>query len=176
MKSFEIREATESDAEGLHHFMARLVAERLPVLFDRSDPPSIDEEREFVSRIHEPPGGVIFVAVSGEMIVGLLDFHREKRSQAAHGGQFGMSVASEQRRKGVGAALLEALIAWVGDNSVTRLELQVFETNRPAIRLYERTGFQIEGRRRKAVVVRGRAIDVLLMARMSDSKDDDGAG
>jgi len=35
MKDFEIREATEADAELLHQFMADLVSERLPVLYER---------------------------------------------------------------------------------------------------------------------------------------------
>ena len=75
--------------------------------------------------------------------------------------------------KSFGTALAEALIAWAGDNAVTRLELRVFESTRPAIRLYERMRFQAEGRRRKAVVVAGRAVDVVLMGRTSESKGDD---
>ncbi len=118
-------------------------------------PPSIEGEREFVRSLREPPCGVIFVAVSGDAIIGLLDFHSEKRPQAAHGGQFGMSVASDWRGQGVGSALLAALLSWADDHSVTRLELQVFEINHQAIRLYERIGFQTEGRRRRAVVVGG---------------------
>jgi RimJ/RimL family protein N-acetyltransferase len=142
------------------------------VLYERLAPPSVDEEREFVKRMREPPGGVIFVAVNGETIAGLLDFGREKRPQSAHGGEFGMSVTSEHRRQGIGKALIEALIGWAGANSVTRLQLQVFETNRTAITLYERMGFETEGRRRNAVFVAGRPIDILLMARMVDGKSD----
>jgi putative acetyltransferase len=54
---------------------------------------------------------------------------------------------------------------------ITRLELQVFANNARAIALYERMGFQVEGRRRMAVMVDGVAIDVLMMATLvaSDS-------
>jgi RimJ/RimL family protein N-acetyltransferase len=172
MKEYQIREATEADAERLQAFVAALISERLPVLFEKSSPPSIDQEREFIRRVLEP-GGVILVASIGDRIVGLLDFHREKRPQAAHGGGFGMSVAREYRHRGIGSALLEALIAWARSNSVRRLELEVFESNDRAIRLYERMGFQVEGRRRKAVVVAGKRLDVLLMARVSADEADD---
>ena len=167
MKPFEIREATEDDAERLHQFMARLVSERLPVLYERAGPPSVEEERAFVRRVCEAPGGVIFVATSGQRIVGLLDFTRERRLQAAHGGQLGMSVASDYRRQGVGTALLAAMIEWARVHGISRLELQVFETNAAAIQLYEAMGFQNEGRRREAAMVGGKKIDVLLMARLS---------
>jgi RimJ/RimL family protein N-acetyltransferase len=172
MKVFEIREATEEDAGRLQEFVAGVISERLPVLLEKSSPPSIDQERDFIRRVLEP-GGVILVATIGDRIVGLLDFHREKRPQAAHGGGFGMSVAKEYRRQGIGSALLEALIAWAQSRSVWRLELEVFESNDRAIRLYEKMGFQLEGRRRKAVVVGNERLDVLLMARLST---DEGAG
>ena len=125
-----------------------------------------DEERGWVRGTREA-GGIIFVATSNERIVGLLNFHRDKRPQASHGGQLGMSVAGDHRRQGVGRALLEALIAWARSNAVTRIELEVFEFNVPAIRLYEQMGFQIEGRRQKSVVVAQKLIDVLMMARIS---------
>lgn len=160
----EIREATEEDAELLHLFMADLVSERLPGLYERAAPPTIDQEREFIRSIRESTG-VIFVALCGGRIVGLLDFHREKRPQSAHGGIFGMSVARERRGQGVGTALLATLVAWAHRAGVSRLELQVFENNLGAIRLYERMGFQQEGRRRGAVVVGDKKIDILLMAR-----------
>ena len=168
METLQIREATEGDAEGLVLFMARLANEGLPVLFKGMAVPSVDEERDFVRRFRKPQDGVCLVAVDGETVVGVLDFHREKRAQVAHGGEFGMSVDREYRRQGVGTALLRALIAWARAEAVTRLQLQVFENNRPAIGLYESMGFQTEGRRRGAVVVAGTPIDVLLMARIAD--------
>jgi RimJ/RimL family protein N-acetyltransferase len=164
MNDFEIREATEADAERLHLFMADLVSERLPFLYERAAPPTVDEERAFVRIVRENPGSVVLVAVSGERIVGLLDFLREPRAQEAHGGRLGVSVARAWRGRGIGSALLRALIARAPRTGIFRLELQVFENNPGAIRLYERVGFVHEGRRRGAVVVDGRRIDVLLMA------------
>jgi RimJ/RimL family protein N-acetyltransferase len=163
--TFQIREATEADAESLHDFMAALVSERLAVLYERPAPPTIQEERDFIRSIREQPGSVHLVAKNGLVLAGTLDFHRDKRPQASHGGAFGMSVAREYRGSGVGKALLEALIAWAPGAGISRLELQVFENNVAAIHLYERMGFLQEGRRRRAVVVGGKKLDVLLMAR-----------
>ena len=101
--------------------------------------------------------------------------HSEKRPQAAHGGQLGCRwpAIGEARESGRRCSLL-CCPGRTTTPSETRA--QVFEINHQAIRLYERIGFQTEGRRRRAVVVGGDAIDVLLMARISDSKDAPGAG
>jgi RimJ/RimL family protein N-acetyltransferase len=100
---FRIREATQDDAPLLHEFMVGLIAERLPVLYERSAAPSVEEEREFIRSMSDPQGGVLFVAVQDELVIGILDFHRDKRPQAAHGGVFGMSVGRGHRGQGVGA-------------------------------------------------------------------------
>jgi GNAT superfamily N-acetyltransferase len=138
MSTFTVRDATEEDAELLQRFMARLVSERLPVLWERDEPPSVEQEREFVRGVLDVPGSVILIAMSGPRAIGILDFHRDR-------------------------ALLKELIARAQDKGIERLELEVFESNAAAIRLYQHMGFQEEGRRRGAVRVAGTKIDILIM-------------
>jgi GNAT superfamily N-acetyltransferase len=52
-----------------------------------------------------------------------------------------MWVAPNVRRKGVGAALVDAVIDWARSNGVTRLFLDVADHNTSAIALYARKGF-----------------------------------
>jgi putative acetyltransferase len=56
-------------------------------------------------------------------------------------------VRDDWHGQGVGTALIEAAID-LADNwrNLTRLELRVFTDNAPAIHLYEKVGFEIEGR------------------------------
>ena len=81
------------------------------------------------------------------------------------------SMVKTQRRScgGVGPALLEAMVdlsdRWL---QLTRLQLYVWDGNDAAIRLYERFGFEVEGRLRRFVVVDGAYRDALIMARLSD--------
>jgi RimJ/RimL family protein N-acetyltransferase len=49
-----------------------------------------------------------------------------------------------------------------------RIFLRVFETNRRAIRAYEKAGFTLEGRQRQAEFRRGKYIDVLVMSILQD--------
>jgi putative acetyltransferase len=74
-------------------------------------------------------------------------------------------VAREWRGQGIGTRLLESAIQWARETGVvTRIELFVFARNTRAIRLYERFGFVIEGRRHRSVYEDGQYMDDLLMA------------
>lgn len=57
-------------------------------------------------------------------------------------------VAETARRKGVGRALCEAVIAWCGVNGAGGMELEVRSANEAAIALYRRLGFVEAGRRK----------------------------
>jgi [ribosomal protein S18]-alanine N-acetyltransferase len=56
-------------------------------------------------------------------------------------------VAASWRKQGIGLALMGAVHAWAKHHECERIELEVRESNRRAIRFYERMGFLTEGRR-----------------------------
>jgi ribosomal protein S18 acetylase RimI-like enzyme len=56
-----------------------------------------------------------------------------------------MWVAPTARGKGVGKALVDALVAWARADGFARLVLDVADDNQPAIALYARTGFEPTG-------------------------------
>lgn len=57
-----------------------------------------------------------------------------------------MWVAPEARGKGVGEALIEAVISWCRSEGYTQLLLEVGDRNTFAMALYERKGFKATGR------------------------------
>lgn len=57
-------------------------------------------------------------------------------------------VAAEQRRRGVGAALLREILLRVREEAGTAVWLEVRESNEAARRIYEKRGFRESGRRR----------------------------
>ena len=82
----------------------------------------------------------------------------------AHVADLGIMVAKDARRGGVGRALLGAAEEWARTSGIRKLELHVFPWNEPAIRLYERFGFEREGVRRGHYRRAGEEVDAILMA------------
>jgi putative acetyltransferase len=85
----------------------------------------------------------------------------------AHVGSIGMAVDAAFHGKGIGTALLAALID-LADNwyNLRRLELEVYTDNEPGIRLYKRFGFVIEGTHRSYAYREGQWADAYSMARL----------
>lgn len=87
----------------------------------------------------------------------------------AHVGSIGMAVDAAHHGKGVGSALLAALID-LADNwyNLRRLELEVYTDNEPGIRLYRRFGFVVEGTHTSYAYREGQWADAYSMARLRD--------
>ena len=109
---------------------------------------------------------VALVALIDGRVVGQLGFNRFE-GRRSHAGAFGMAVHDDFVGRGVGTALMQALIdqadKWLG---LKRLELTVFADNARAIALYERFGFEREGTLRAYAFRDGALIDALAMARV----------
>jgi GNAT superfamily N-acetyltransferase len=86
------------------------------------------------------------VAVEGGRLVGMVaGFSDEGHPGTAE--LVAMYVTPAARGRGVGAALVEAQLAWARDERYTRMALMVNIANAPAIALYERLGFRDTGER-----------------------------
>lgn len=116
-----------------------------------------DEDHHFVAQAED---GTI-IAVAGLMV--------RANPRTRHVGSVGIFVHTDWQGQGVGTALLETLLD-LADNwlMLVRVELEVFATNERARRLYERLGFECEGRRRMAVIKDGTYVDELMMARLRE--------
>ena len=85
-----------------------------------------------------------------------------------HSGWILIGVREEFQARGVGARLIKTLIgAATVVFALRRVQLTVFGDNDPAIKLYHRFGFEIEGRHRD-FIRRGQSfVDGYTMARFS---------
>lgn len=109
----------------------------------------------------------LVACIEGEVVAmgGLTLFPKSARRR--HVGYIGLAVHDKWQAKGVGTALMQALID-LADNwlNLSRLELTVFVDNAPAIKLYKKLGFDIEGTHRKFAFRDGEYADGYTMARV----------
>lgn len=109
-----------------------------------------------------------YVALVENEVVGQIGIEtNSKRPRRKHVGAIGMAVREDWQGKGVGSALMRAAVD-VSDNwlNLTRLELEVFTDNEPAIALYKKFNFEIEGTLRQRSFREGKYVDSYFMARM----------
>ena len=140
----------------------------------------VARERRYLAILEAPPvarvrrfvldglraGVAQFVAVDGDRVVGWCDVTPKSHETLRHSGTLGMGVALSHRGLGIGGALLRTTVNAALSHGLTRIELVVRADNAPAIALYDRHGFELEGRSRRYLVVDGVAHDTLLMARL----------
>jgi putative acetyltransferase len=113
------------------------------------------------------PDLLLTAELDGE-VVGSCGLHpaspQLRRRHALH---LGISVAPSAHRRGVGSALMAAMCdyadKWAG---ALRMELTVYVDNTPAIALYRKFGFEVEGTLRAYALRDGVYEDVYTMARL----------
>jgi len=162
-----IREAEPRDAEQLIAHVERLAEE------SNADIPlapgefnlTAEEEREILTGYAGSRNSLFLVAELESQIVGALTCKGGTRQATRHSATLGISVHKGWRGKRIGTALMARAIEWATSTGVvTRIELKVLARNKIATHLYEKSGFQIEGRRRRAIHHNGEYVDDLIMA------------
>ena len=76
-------------------------------------------------------------------------------------------VRADARHRGVGTALLSAMISATEAQGLWTLQAHIFPENEAAMRLHEKLGFEVVGTRHRIGRHRGRWRDVLLLERRS---------
>ena len=155
-----IRPVRMEDAEALWH-----IAREEGVIETTMALPSLrlDQRVKSLSALDE--NDHYFVALAHGVVVGVAGL-TVGTGRTRHSGSLFVYVSRERQGKGIGTALLRTLLD-LADNwlLLSRIELTVLVENEGARRLYERLGFEIEGRRKLSVISRGEIKDEWLMAR-----------
>jgi ribosomal protein S18 acetylase RimI-like enzyme len=139
---FRVRTAEADDARAVVELWGGVAAEGRWIL--REAPLDIDatmgEFRDVLASESAHP--VVAVTSTGRIIGSAIGFDQHPAPIT-----FGMHVAIDQRRHGVGTALLQSVLAWAGERGSHKVVLEVWPHNHAAIALYERHGFVREGLR-----------------------------
>jgi len=166
LPAFTVRPADAGDAPELVELARAVGSEPEGWLVTTREWRSVADERRYLKALRRYPDAAVYVAetASGELVA-RLSLARDPHPGSAHVADLGLMVSKRYRRRGLGWALLEEAVAWARANGVEKLELHVFPHNEPAIRLYERFGFEREGyRRRHYRRADGAYVDAILMA------------
>jgi RimJ/RimL family protein N-acetyltransferase len=145
-----LRSACEDDAGALiEHARLELASLSFGVVTELDELDSTPEKETEKIREHaRNPGCLSLLACIDERIIGTLRFKNHPRRRMAHHGHFGVGVSEAWRSRGVGRALILALLDWaVASDTIEKVCLGVFAENTRARALYRSLGFFEEGRR-----------------------------
>jgi len=110
------------------------------------------------------------VARDGERVLGWAALSRVSKRRVYRGvAELTVYVGESARGRGLGRALLEALIAESERNGIWTLQASIFPENVASVVLHRRCGFREVGRRERIGMMNGRWRDTLLFERRSQS-------
>jgi L-amino acid N-acyltransferase YncA len=113
-------------------------------------------------------GSCRLVARSGEEVLGWAALSPVSRREVYRGvAEVSVYVAERARRKGVGAALLSALVSSSEREGIWTLQAGIFPENAASVELHKQAGFRVVGVRERLGAMRGCWRDVILMERRS---------
>lgn len=106
------------------------------------------------------------VAVRQGEVVGQLSLICQTMPRRKHVATLGMGVAAGEGGQGIGTQLMQAAMD-LADNwlNISRVELEVYADNKPAVALYTKFGFRQEGLARGYAFRNGAYVDALFLAR-----------
>lgn len=148
-KTCVLRSVEPEDAERMISYMKIMLGEtpyllRTPEEFDYS----VEGEAEVLARRRDDPRALMILAEADGEIVATSDVTpMGTKSRTLHRATLGMSVRQDYWRLGIGSEMMKRLIAHARQSGFEQIELEVVSTNRRAIGLYVKYGFQVYGTR-----------------------------
>lgn len=166
-----IREAIPSDAKEILAF-SKQTGEETPYLVYGPEGLELSEafETMYLEGLLEKENEIMLIAtINNEELIGLASVGSNDKPKTRHVGEVGVTVAKEFWGFGIGTVLMEEVEQWARESGVIRrLELTVHAENERAIRLYEKMGYQKEGKLTRALYIDGEFADAYLMSHLID--------
>ncbi len=89
---------------------------------------------------------IALIAKSTNDIAGFVIAQIEVEENTEYGHIVTINVAPSFRRKGVATKLLQEIVSFLKQRSITQIRLEVREDNNPALKLYNKLDYKIQGK------------------------------
>jgi RimJ/RimL family protein N-acetyltransferase len=160
-KSFTLRDAGEKDAETIKDIVNSVASEKWYVV-----PESSREDWDKTIREIRDRKGRVIVAEVDNKTVGMAYVVGGKFEKDRHVAFLGVAILREYRNMGIGTAIMKQLVEWAKSQStLEKISLTVFSTNVPAINLYRKFGFEVEGISKRQYRIEGQYADEITMGK-----------
>lgn len=168
MEEIIFREPVVEDSENIVSFYNRVGGETTFLSFEKDEYPlSVEEQRASIESTAASPNNIMLLALDGEEIVGIGTISSSWKIKSRHSGELGIVVEQAHQGQGIGSEIIRRLIEWCKENDyTTRIQLDTRCDNEKAVELYQKFGFEIEGRIKNSTLLDGTYYDLYIMGMM----------
>lgn len=165
MEGVTIRWVRLSDAPKLVAFKKAVTSESPFLVTYPDEVEDIFETRRLISIYLTDDRRIFLVAELNGEIVGMITLAGSSKRKILHKAELGISVRKPYWGKGIGSALMSEALRIAKEKGFKKIQLEVMANNERAIKLYEKFGFELEGRKKKAIYLDGEYVDLLVMGK-----------
>ena len=159
----EIRKLIYTDAKDFYDCLKIIDSETDFMMFEPDE--RVWNEEKIIKNLKDENNLILGVVEDGK-IVGFLSASRGAFRRIKHTAYVVIGIQKNYCNKKIGTKLFQKLDEWAIQNEIIRLELTVECGNKLAIRLYEKSGFVIEGIKKKTMYVNGKYVDEYMMSKI----------
>ncbi|WP_047979578.1 GNAT family N-acetyltransferase [Ornithinibacillus contaminans] len=163
----KIREIKPSDAENLANLIQRVEASSQYMLWEAGERVIQPENQlTMIERINSEDNSTILVSERDNQLIGYLFAMGGNAKRNKHAAYIVIGISEGYRGQGIGKLLFKQLENWAASNNIKRLELTVVTKNEPGLSLYKKAGFEVEGTKRKSLIIDGEFVDEYYMSKI----------
>jgi RimJ/RimL family protein N-acetyltransferase len=162
-----LRAATLADVDGYRTLRLEALRNH-PAAFGQSYEDIVSRPPNYwIERLQPDPNLCMFLAEHEGTLIGMTGIIRPGAPKVKHSATiWGVYVTADWRGQHIAESLIESCLDWARAHEVVLVKLAVVSDNQPAIRCYERCGFQTYGTEPQAIFHDGRYYDEYLMSRL----------
>ncbi|KMJ57457.1 GCN5 family acetyltransferase [Bacillus sp. LL01] len=163
----QIREIMLDDAEALTNLIKEVEATSDFMLMEVGERKiTAEQQRVHLERIQQQSNSTILVAEIDGRLVGYLFAIGGSAKRTIHSAYLVIGILEEYRGKGIGSKLFGSVTRWAEERNLTRLELTAVTENEAGVALYKKNGFEIEGTKRRSLIINGVPYDEFYMSKL----------
>jgi RimJ/RimL family protein N-acetyltransferase len=163
-----IREIQPVDAENFISLIKQVESEAKFMLMEAGERKTTPEQQhKQLEHIKQQSNSTIFVAEQENgKLVGYLIAIGGSVMRTKHSAYLVIGILEEYRGRGIGTKLFQRLEEWAINANISRLELTVVTENEAGITLYKKSGFEIEGIKRKSLMINDEFYNEYFMSKL----------
>ncbi len=162
----EIREITVDEVESFWNLMNQLDYETKYMLYEPGERKKNLSGLKAHIQANIERGDLLLIAKVDNKLVGYISAERGSVKRTAHSAYIVVGILEDYRGQGIGTEFFKRIDTWAEENNIVRLELTVICENEVAAHLYIKSGFEVEGIKKKSVYVDGKYLDEYYMAKL----------